>query len=291
VLRLERGAAQPFELTVIATPNDCAGFLTLSMAWSRRHNRVVIELDGPPGSLLPKPSVHRTPGVNYEPNAFFPESADIVNGRYQLWLVGAGGPLLDFHYSGETLDLLGSEVDFPDDPPAESIAVPFPTLFMVSTPMFQPRRDGSVQLHWSFPYHSAHRGDRPELSHHVLTFTPPNLCGANPNALHLSTLRPYLSAPRPRAEARPWSDYLRGGMLFDVTVEPREYPQEPPMSTLIGSYSGATGVGSNVPRGYTFDVPGAIAGVAPPIRPWAGANGCFDHYAPLHTSNINFCQQ
>lgn len=291
VVPLRRGAVQPFELTVIETPNDCESELTLRIKWSRADNQVYLTLTGPPSSLEAHPRIERTEGVNFEPNPFFPEQKDIADGRYQLWLVSTSGPVEPFFYSSETLDLLGGGRDFPQGPPEGAIPVPFPTLFMFSTPMFQPAHDGSVNLKWTFPYDSAHRGDRPEFSHHTITFPPPNLCGADPNALHLSTLRPYLSEPLPRQQARPWSDYLSGGMLFDVTVEPGVYPEETPMSTLIGSYSGASSVGGSVPPGYTLDIAADFGGVGPGIRPWPGAqgDGCFDHYAPVHTTGLNLC--
>ena len=85
-----------------------------------------------------------------------------------------------------------------------------------ATPMFQPNANGKVHVDWSFPYDDAHRGDRPEYSHHIVTFPPPSLCEANPFRLDLSTLRPYITDPLPRSESRPWDDYLRGGLLFDI---------------------------------------------------------------------------
>ena len=288
-LNLYRGGAVPFELTVIATPNNCQGNLTLRLSWSKKLNRVQVRLTGEPGSLERFPDVDRTEGVDYFPIPWWPQDEDIVDGRYQLWIISAAGPPTTFYYQPPSLDFVGSEFDF-EQPPAAAIPVPFPTLYMFATPLFQPKQDGSVDLRWSFPYDGATRGDRPEFSHHIVTFPPPNLCGANPNRLDLSTLRPYISNPLPAADARPWSDYLRGGLLFDVTVEPAQYTVEPPLTNLTATYSGGTAVGGTIPRGWTLDIDAAFMSVAPPIRQWPGAGECENHFAGVHTKNLNFCQ-
>jgi hypothetical protein len=283
---LYRGAAVPFEITVVETPNDCEGHLDLTIEWDEDDNEVVVELRGKE-ALEPFPSVDRTLGVDYVPNAFLPEPEDIAGGRYQLWLIAASGPMTLFFYDPITLDLIGSEHDFEVPPPA--IPVAFPTLRMVGTPMFQPEPDGDVDETWTFDYDGMLRGDRPEFSHHLITFPPPNLCGANPYRLDQSTLRPYVTAPFPADEALPWSEYLRGGLVFDVTIEPPAYHMEPPLTTLTATYSGATAVGGGVPRGWTMDIEAAFMNVAPPIQPWAGAGTCESVYAGVHDFGLNVC--
>ncbi|MCA9634744.1 MAG: hypothetical protein KC420_01780, partial [Myxococcales bacterium] len=235
------------------------------------------------------PSVDRTVGVNFEPNQFWPDIEDYDNGRYQLWLFSAGGPLLTFYYSGETLDLLGSELDF-DLPPAGSIPVAFPTLYGFATPFFQPDGNNDVDFEWTFDYDKSIRGDRADLAHMYVTFPPPNLCLVNPFRLDLSTLRPYISPPVPAAEARPWSDYLRSGLLFDITIETPEYVTEPPRTVAVGTYSGSTAIGGGIPKGWTMDIDAAFMSIAPPIREWGGANECSDYWGGVHTKGINFCQ-
>jgi hypothetical protein len=286
---LYRGVAVPFELTVVATPNNCRNNLMLTMRWNKNLNKVWVRLTGPPGSLERFPDVDRTAGVDYFPNPFFPEPEDYENGRYQLWIIGAGGPPTAFFYDPNTLDLLGSALDF-ETPPPNAIVQPFPTLFMFATPTFQPKADGSVELDWQFDYAAPGRGDRPEYSYHIVTFPPPNLCGANPFRLDLSTLRPYIADPFPASQAVPWSDYLRNGLLFDVTIEPPEYFSDPPLTSLVATYSGATAVAGGVPKGWNFDIDAAFGGNAPPIKPWAGRGSCSDQFAGVHTHNLNFCQ-
>lgn len=283
---LYRGAAAPFEITVLATRNDCQGSLELEIEWDEEDDEVEVKLEGK-NALDPYPDVVRTEGVDYFPNPFFPEPEDYYDGRYQLWIVGAAGPITMFFYDPVTLDLLGSEHDFEAPPPA--IPVPFPTLRMFATPMFQPKFNGDVKKKWEFSYSGMVRGDRPEFSHHLVTFPPPNLCGVDPNRLDMSTLRPYVTAPFPAAEARPWSEYLAGGLLFDVTVETPDYHTEPPRTNLAATFSGATAIAGGVPNGWTFDIDAAFMNVAPPIRPWPGAGTCQQYYTPFHTTGLNVC--
>ena len=283
---LYRGAAAPYEITVLETPCNCQGSLELTIKWDEDDDEVKVKLRGD-HALERYPDVERTLGVDYFPNPFFPEPEDYEDGRYQLWIVGAAGPITLFFYDPVTLDLMGSEHDFEVPPPA--IPVPFPTLRMFSTPMFQPQHDGDVHENWTFAYSGMVRGDRPELSHHLVTFPPPNLCGVNPDRLDLSTLRPYITAPFPASDARPWSDYLRGGLLFDVTAEPGEYYMEPPRTTLAATYSGATAVAGGIPQGWTFDIDAAFMNVAPPIRPWPAAGSCEQYYTPFHSTGLDVC--
>ncbi|MCA9693102.1 MAG: hypothetical protein KC636_26130 [Myxococcales bacterium] len=284
---LFRGTAVPFELTVPATPNNCENPLELAIKWDAEDNEVKVHLTGE-GALEPYPDYFREEGVNYFPNPFHPESKDVIDGRYQLWLISTAGPMLTFYYNPETLDLMGSELDFDQPPPA--IPVAFPTLYLVPTPFFQPKANGDVDVKVTYAYDGMLRGDLPQFSHFFVTFPPHNLCFANPYRLDLSSLRPYLSDPRPADEARPWSDYLKGGMLFDVTAEPSDYHVWPPRVTFLGTHQGSSAVAGGVPDGWSMNIDAAFMGVAPPIRRWIGAGKCEDTFEPQHTPNINFCE-
>ena len=290
-VELYRGVAMPFEITVIETPNNCEGEIDLTVNWDRDANNVHVKLRSDVNTLEPYPDVDRDLGVDFFPNPFFPDQEDVVDGRYQLWLISASGPIMNFWYSPTTLDLVGGPTEFPPDepPPVGLIPVPFPTLYMFATPMFQPKNSGKVKVDWDFDYDDAHRGDRPEYSHHYVTFPPPSLCGANPFRLDLSTLRAYITDPMPREDARPWDDYLRGGLLFDVTVEPADYFVEPPLTNLTATYSGATAVGGSIPRGWQLDIDAAFAGLAPPIKPFPGRDTCEQWFEPMHTVGFNVC--
>ena len=264
---LHRGAVPPFEILVTETPAES---MHLSVDWNAKQDRVHLRLRGKK-ALVRYPDIDRKLGENYYPNAFFPEPEDIEGGRYQLWIVSAAGPKINFYYNPDTLDLLGSEFDF--ESPPSPIAVPFPTLYLFPTPMFQPDENGDVDFEWTFAYSAAKSGDRPDLAHFYLTFPPPNLGQANPFRIDLSTLRPYASKPVPAELARPFSDYLRGGMFFDVTIEPAAHFTEPPIQTGISTYSGATAVAGGIPPGWMLDINAAFMNVGPPITLFPGRNG------------------
>jgi hypothetical protein len=283
---LYRGAATAFELTVIATPNGCTTHPVVDLDWSEEENVVNVHLHGK-GVLQQFPSVSRTEGVDFFPNPFWPETKDFVGGRYQLWIISPAAPIT-FYYSGTDRHLLGSQYDFAEQP-AGSIPVPFPTVRAFPSAYFQPNEAGDVDFTWSFPYGSPFDGARPEFSHYFATFPPPNLCFANPFRYDLTTTRPYITKPRPASEARSFSDYLRSGLLFDLTVEPPVPAAEPPLPALTAAYSNVTIVGGAIPQGWELDFVAAFMNVSPPIRPWRGAGRCENTFSPQHNPNVNFC--
>lgn len=283
-LDLNRGAAVPLELTVIDTPSP-DGSIELKLDWDEEENEVRVRLHGK-NVLERYPDVDRVPGVNFLENPWFPEPEDIVDGRYQLWIVTTGR-MLTFYYDPTTLDLMGSDLDF-ETPPA-AIPVPFPSLRLFGSPFFQPKPNGDLNFEWTFDYDQVRRGDLPHLSEYYLTFPPPNLCGANPYRVDLSALRPYGSKPLPLSEAPSFSEYLRGGFLFDITVEPAAYFTDRAIQTGIGSYSQSTLVAGAIPKGWTMDIDAAFGNNAPPIRPWAGAGASGLWTPPFHHLDANFC--
>jgi hypothetical protein len=286
-LPLHRGAAVPFELTVIATPENCANEVKADISWDEEDNEVTVHLKGH-HVLTPHPTIHRQAGTEWNLDPFWPDAKDVDDGRYQFWIVAGGGPHLNFYYDPHTFDLLGSELDFASPP--SPVAVAFPTLFMVGSPMFQPDAEGNLDVEWKFAYDHVTRGDRPEYAQHYITFPPYNLCKANPYRFDLTSVHSYISKPRPAAEAKTWGDFVRNGLLFDVTVEPKNYISEPPLTELMGSYSGATNIGGTVPKGWTMDLDAALGNQAPPIRQWDAAGTCTNWTKPQHNPNLNFCQ-
>ena len=77
-VELYRGGAVPFELTVAATPNNCEGEIDLTVSWDRDANTVDVAMRSDNNTLEVSPSVDRDLGVDYFPNAFFPEPEDVV---------------------------------------------------------------------------------------------------------------------------------------------------------------------------------------------------------------------
>src|SRR5262245_23158986 len=74
------------ETLSIPVPGDCQRTIDMTMKWDEEQDYVRVRLKGK-GVLTPHPTVHRTTGVDFFPNAFWPEQKDIDGGRYQFWLV------------------------------------------------------------------------------------------------------------------------------------------------------------------------------------------------------------
>jgi hypothetical protein len=283
---LYRGASVPDELLILATPNNCSRDLTLEIAWDEGENEVNLKLTGK-GALEPRPNVVRTEGVDYHPNPWWPEAKDIENGKYVLWLIHVVG-LTEFYYSPFTLDLLGSEYDF-DVPPEPAITIHVPGFVAVPTDFIEPDENGDVNFTHTFAYDGLVRGDLPEYTHFFASFVPQNLCFADPHDYTRTSSRPYASATRPASEALPFSEYLRNGLIFDITVEPENYHQFPPISTNVAVHSQALTLGGGIPRGWTNDLEAVFANLAPPIRPWEGAATCENWFKPVRNRDFNAC--
>jgi hypothetical protein len=270
----------------VAVPGNCQGTVDLTMKWDEEEDFLKIRLKGK-NVLTPHPTVHRTPGVDFFPNAFWPEAEDIIGGRYQLWFISPSEEF-DFYYDGSTLDLLGSEHDFAT-PPAGSIPVHVPGIKVLGSEFFQPQANGDLDVEFTWSYSGLVRLDRPEFSHMFVSFPPHNLCESNPFRYDLSTTRGYISEPRPASEARPFPAYFKNGIIFQITVEPPSYFVEPPRDTQTAVYNNATGIGGLIPRGYTFDIDAFFMNVAPPIKPFPLAGQCVNYFSGVHTQNLNFC--
>jgi hypothetical protein len=285
-LPLRRGGATPFEAFLPALPSGCEAEMTITLAWDEQANRVHARLRGK-HVLVPHPTLRRTLGVDFFPNPIWPEPKDFSNGRYLFWILSPAR-LLTFYYDGTTHDIIGSEFDHPTPPPG-AIPLTVPGIKLFPSPFFQPDDDGNVDLEWSFAYDKVVRGDLPQFSHSFFTPPPTNLCLANPFRYDQSTTIGYTSPARPAAEAMPFSDYLRNGLIFDITVEPPEYFTFPPTAGQTSFYSGATVVGGGIPKGWSLDLDAVFMNNAPPIKPFAAAHSCRDYFVPRHNPNINFC--
>lgn len=289
-MSLYRGVAIPYELTVVPTL-DCEGEMSLKFKWDEEANRVDAWLKGK-GVLEQFPDVEREEGVNFTPNPFWPELKDFEDGRYQLWLLSSARPIA-LYYDPVTLDFIGSEFDF--EQPPSPVFIMAPTVAAVPMPFFQPDANGDVDEHWTFEYDKVPRQDNPEVwGHHHFTVAPTNLCLANPFRIDLSTVRPYLSKPVPPEDSYSFGDYIQSGMFIDITVEPAEWPTNPPLTTMVASYSGSTAFGGSVPKGWQMDLNPIFGSVAPGIVPFPGRGDgetCEPWYYERTNPVINFCQQ
>jgi hypothetical protein len=283
-LPLHRGDIAPFELTVVATPNNCETNPTLDLSWDQAKNIVDVHITGK-GVLPYRPNVFRTEGVDFFPNPFIHQPKDIIGGRHQFWVITPGRDLT-FYYDPATLNLMGSDLDFATPP--SPISISLPTLLALGSPFFQPEPNGDVDFEYTIPYDHMVRGDAPDFSHIYVSFPPPNLCQINPFRIDQSTLRPYAGPTRPASEALSFSQYLKGGLVFDWTIEPAEYFVLPPSVTWLATWSNVTVFGGGIPKNWAFDIEAVFMNVAPPIRPWAGAGSCTNFYYDHQRTN-NFC--
>lgn len=286
-MALHRGGAVAFETFMPKLPGNCEGEMTLHLEWDEEQNWVKLNLKGE-HILQKRPSIHRTEGVNFFPNTLWPEEKDFEDGRYQFWIL-APTNMITFYYDPSTLDVMGSEYEF-TTPPAGAISLQVPGIKLFPTPFFEPDSQGNVDFSWKFSYDHVVRGDLPQFAHHFNTYPPKNLCYANSTRYDLTTSRPYLSKPRPASEAQSFSDYLRNGLLFDTTIEPRTYATFPPLLTATSAYSGMTVTGGGVPRHWALDLDAVFMNNGPAIRPFEYAGTCKDEYKAHHIKNINFCQ-
>jgi hypothetical protein len=285
---LHRGANVPDEIYLIPTPNNCEGHVNMKITWDEEKNFVRLELKGQ-NALYPNPSVDRTEGVNYFPNPFWPEPEDFTNGRYQLWVILLAEPVT-FYYDAITFDLLGSEHEFPSPPP-NTIPLLLPVGHIVPTDFIYPDKHGNVDFVQEWAYDAMVRGDLPEYSHSVATFIPHNLCKANPWSYAQTSTRPWITDPRPASEAHSFSDFLRAGMQFDMTVEPPEYYVFPPRVTNAAAVSNVTNISDGIPKGWTLDFEAVFGNLAPPMRPFPEGASCEPWYKPKRDRDFDLCAQ
>lgn len=274
------------ETLSIPLPGNCQGTVDMTMKWNEEEDWVKVRLKGK-NVLTPHPNVQRTAGVDFFPNAFWPEPKDVVGGRYQFWLISPAEEF-ELYYDGTTLDLLGSQFDFASPPPG-SIPVRVPGIKIIPSTFFQPKPNGDLDVELTWKYSGLTRLDIPQLSHIFVTYPPHNLCQGNNFRYDLSTTRGYESQPRPAAEARPFSAYFENGIIFQITIEPPVPFTNPPLDTQIATYNNASGIGGLIPRGYVFDIDAFFMNVAPPIKPSPVDGQCTRYYSGVHTKNLTFC--
>jgi hypothetical protein len=288
-LPLYRGGATPDEFLVLKTPGNCDRSVQVTMAWNEDENWVRIWVKGK-GVLDPSPSVQRTPGVDFFPNQFWPEQEDFTNGRYSLWTIAAP-EIVTFYYDGATLNLLGSQYDFPAPPP-NSIPLRLPAFTAIPTPFIHPEPDGDIDVYWEYDYDGLVRPDLPQYAHILGSFIPHTLCKADPFRYDRTSTRPYVTI-RPASEAKTWREFLHNGIVFDMTVEPPQYFTNPPFSTNVGVYQGALAVAGGIPKGWGLDLEAFFASLAPPIRPNPTApfpgEACTNWFKPKRDRDFDVC--
>jgi hypothetical protein len=288
-LPIYRAGAVPDEFTVLATPGNCGRHVQVTVSWNEEENWVRLHATGK-HVLEPFPDVQRTEGVDYFPNPFWPEREDFQDGRYQLWMISTPD-IATFYYDPVTLDLMGSEYDFPVPPPG-AIPLRIPVFAAVPTPLFQPQPDGDLDLEVEWEYDNLVRPDLPQYAHVVGTFLPHTLCKADPFRYDRTSTRPY-AITRPASEAKTWREMLANGIIFDMTVEPPEYFTDPPLTTMAGVYQGAVAIAGGIPKGWGLDLEAVFGSLAPPIRPLPTApfpgEACTNWFKPKRDRDFDIC--
>ena len=184
-LPIYRGGSLPDEFLLLPTPGNCGRSVQVTYVWDEAENSMRLRLQGK-GVLEPYPDVDRTEGVDFFTNPFWPEAIDFEDGRYQFWTISTPD-VATFYYDQQTLQLLGSEYDFPGPPPPNTIPVQIPVFAALPTPFFQPEPNGDLDLVVEYDYDHLVRPDRPDLAHTVGTFLPHSLCSAHPFRYDLSS--------------------------------------------------------------------------------------------------------
>ncbi|MCA9622680.1 MAG: hypothetical protein KC731_26855 [Myxococcales bacterium] len=289
-LPIYRGGSLPDEFLLLPTPGNCGRSVQVTYVWDEAENSMRLRLQGK-GVLEPYPDVDRTEGVDFFTNPFWPEAIDFEDGRYQFWTISTPD-VATFYYDQQTLQLLGSEYDFPGPPPPNTIPVQIPVFAALPTPFFQPEPNGDLDLVVEYDYDHLVRPDRPDLAHTVGTFLPHSLCSAHPFRYDLSSTRPWAKT-LPASHAKSFREYLENGLIFDMTVEPPTPATDPPLTTMAGVYQGATALPGGVPKGWTLDLEAVFGGTAPAIIPLPSApyqgESCVAWYKPKRDRDFNIC--
>jgi hypothetical protein len=294
---LWRGGFPGMEDYVYTPPGgDCSGVKgTVRVDWDVNANTVhfLVKAKGLPSN----PSVTRTNGVDWWPDAFHPAPQNVTNGKYRLWVIRTATTHPGtFYYDPSNLQLLGSNVDFPNGAPSP-VSIQIPMLLLTDSLAFDVGADGYVSHQWTIPYNQV-TGEGGTFAHAYGTFAPNNLCEAAPLQPDISQLRPYVSQWQPPSAGVSWASILAGGLGFDIQVEDAS-PQPPQyaghLPYIFGGISVAgnvTAIRGGVPNGYSMSIVAAFRNVAPPIEPVIGGNGpgCSSYVFEPHVTAPLYCQ-
>lgn len=217
-LDLHIGFSAPNEVA-IEEPSMCGATAKARVKYDKARGFVELEAWFSKGALPYKFSYTRTRDISTPYNQ---HPMSIQDGKWQLWFMGAlQGKEITFYYSLFTLQLLGSEFDFPGGPPPNSIPVDVPVAQMMCTPIFEGKPDGSAHVKFRYDYAQL-RDDRGTAGAFV-TFLPLNLC--EPDRLQAW----YHNGGLPLSEALSFDDVLKSiwsgvGMGIASSVEPDPKP-------------------------------------------------------------------
>jgi hypothetical protein len=291
-----RGASVGIEEYVYAPPSgDCRNLKgTVRVDWDSAANtvRIVAKYRGLPR----RPSVRRTEGVDFTPNPFHEFPKDFDNGVYRLWVIQGAAPVpATFYYDPATLNLLGSQLNFPSGPPNGGAVIPvtIPLFTLSGSASFEPDERGFAVHDYTIPYDHL-QVESGDFSVARISYVPFNLCFGQPAAPARGQARPYVSPWLAPGIGPSFRALLHSGLAFDIQLE------NPTDATLNGNlpyvfggvaFIGAPSFQGGVPNGYRFSLSEQIQNVSPIIRPVPGGNGlgCAPYVNEPHITAPNHC--
>ncbi|UQA56123.1 hypothetical protein [Polyangium aurulentum] len=293
---LWRGCNGAIEDLVYAPPDgDCRKIKgTARVDWDKAANTVhfTIKFRGVP----PSPTIHRTEGVDFWYNPFHTRPKDLLSTGYRIWSISPteAAPNATFYYDASTFLLLGSQYDFPQGPPPDSIAVPLRVYTLASSDLMFPDAQGNLVYQYAIPYdHITQEGGA--TGHIKVGILPHDLCQSNPSDPTAGQLRIYISPWQPPSAGPSWAEMLRGGLQLDATIEDATVPypnNDPPYGwSGVTLLSNTPAVQGGVPNGQTFQLVASIRNVAPAILPIDGGNGlgCKPFLYQPRVTGPNYC--
>jgi hypothetical protein len=295
-----RGAGAGIEEYEYAPPGgDCRKLRgTVRADWDSAANTVQITMKY--RGLPQHPSVRRTEGVDFFPNQYHQIPKDFDDGRYRLWVIlGATTNAINFYYDPVTLQILGSQLNFPGGPPnnGQVITIRLPVFGLSGSAAMQPDASGNLFHQYSFPYNSiAAEGGFYSIAYNA--YLPFNLCNSIPSNPALGQLRPYVSPWQAPGAGPSWKTILHSNLTFDLQLEkpddatPATGGNLPYVFGGVALMGNSTGVQGGVPNGYRQSIPAAIQNVSPVILPLPGNQtglGCTAYVNDPHIDAPNFC--
>ncbi len=291
-----RGASVGIEEYVFAPASgDCRNLKgTLRVDWDSAANtvRIVAKYRG----LPLKPSVRRTDGVDFFADQFHVFPKDFDNGVYRLWVIQGANPVTGtFYYDPTTLNLLGSQYDFPNGPPNGGAVIPvsIPLFTLSGSASFEPDAEGFAVHDYTIPYTSL-QTETGGLSVARISYPPFNLCVGQPAAPMRGQARPYLTPWQPLGIGPSWKTMLHSGLAFDSQLEkPGDATQGGNLPYITGgvAFIGAPSFQGGVQNGQRFSLTRQIQNVAPIFYPVPGGNGlgCSSYLNEPHIDAPNHC--
>jgi hypothetical protein len=304
-----RAGSAAVEDFVYAPPDgDCTKLkATARIDWDSAANTVHVLLKYKNMPL--NPTVDKQEGTEWFFNPFHQKPRSFTRGGYRNWIlfntINTGTVV--FWYSEETLQLLGSDLDFPNGPPDGAFPLNLPVFPIASSLLMFPEKNGFISHSYTSQYdHFAVEGGA--YAPATTAFIPQDLCQSPPFQPALGQLRPYVAPWQPPSTAPSWKAVLKAGIIMDTTVDDAtscNFDQVPfdPRCNLPGGnfpyvFSGNAFMQSNpfvpggIPNGMHFSIPTAIENVGPNLVPVPGGNGtsCQPFVSFPRVNMPNLCQ-